>query len=44
MDGVISPKMRRRIEDIIGEALVEMPSKAQVQLLYLAKEYEWESK
>ena len=44
MDDVIYSKMWRKIEDIIGEALVEMSSKAQVQILYLAKEYEWESK
>ena len=43
MDYVVSPKIRRKIEDIIGESLVEMSIKAQVQLLYLAKEYEWES-
>ena len=43
MDGVISPKMQRKIEDIIGEALAEMSIKAQVQMLYLAKEYEQES-
>ena len=44
MDDVISPKMRRKIEDIIEEALLEMSIKAQVQLLYLASEYERENK
>ena len=43
MDDVIYPKMQRKIEDIIGGALVKMSSKAQAQLLYLAKEYERES-
>ena len=43
MDDVIYPKMQRKIEDIIGGALVKMSSKAQFQLLYLAKEYERES-
>ena len=43
MYDVISKKMRRKFEDIIGEAPVEMSRKAQVQLLYLAKEYERES-
>ena len=43
MDDVIYPKMRRKIEDIIGEDLVEISSKSQVQLLYLAKEYKRES-
>ena len=42
MDEVISPKMQRKIEDIIGEALVEMSIKAQVKLLYLSILYEWE--
>ena len=44
MDDVISPKMRIKIEDIIGGTLVEMSIKAQVQLLYLSKEYEHDSK
>ena len=43
MDDVISPNMRIKIEDIIWEALVEMSGKSQVQLLYLAKEFEQES-
>ena len=43
MDDAISTKMRRKIEDIIGEALVEMSSKAHVQMLYLSKNYERES-
>ena len=43
MDDIVSPKMQKKVEDIIGEALVEMSSKALVQLLYLAKEYERES-
>ena len=33
MDYVIFPKMWRKFEDIIGEALVKMSSKSQVQLL-----------
>ena len=43
MDDVISPKMQIKIEDIIKEAPVEILSKEQVQLLYLAKDYEQES-
>ena len=43
MDDVISPKMWRKFEDIIGEDLVDISSKAQVHLLYLAKKYERES-
>ena len=43
LDDVIYPNMRRKIEYIIGEALLEISIKSQVQLLYLAKEYEWES-
>ena len=43
MDGVISTKMWRKLEDIIGETIVEISSKPQVQLLYLAKDYERES-
>ena len=43
MDDVISTKMQIKIEDIIGEALVEMSSKAHVQMLYLSKQYERES-
>ena len=43
MDDVISSNMQRKIEDIIGESLVEIPSKSQVQLLYLAGDYEPES-
>ena len=43
MDDVVSPKMRKKIEDIIGGDLVHISSKAQVQLLYLAKEHERES-
>ena len=43
MDDIISPKMRIEIEDIIGEALVKMSRKEQVQMLYLAKEYEQKS-
>ena len=43
MDNIVYPKMRRKIEDIIGGDLVEMPSKAQVQVLYLSKDYEQES-
>ena len=43
MDDVISPNMRIKIEDIIWEDLVEMSGKSQVQLLYLAKEFEQES-
>ena len=43
MDYDIYRKIRRKIEDINGEALVEISSKAQVKLLYLAKEYERES-
>ena len=43
MDGVISTKMWRKLEDIIGETIVEISSKPQVQLLYLAKDYEWKS-
>ena len=35
--------MQINIEDIIGEALVEISSKSQVYLLYLSNEYEWES-
>ena len=37
IDYVISPKMRRKIEYIIGSALVDMSIKAQVCMLYLAK-------
>ena len=40
---MIYPNMKIKIEDIIGEALVEISSKAQVHLLYLSKEYEQES-
>ena len=43
MDGVISTKMWRKLEDIIGETIVEISSKPQVQLLYLTKDYERES-
>ena len=43
MDYVIYRKMRIKIENIIGGTLVEMSIKAQVQLLYLAKDYEQES-
>ena len=43
MDYIISPRIRRRIKDIIEEPPVEISSKAQVRLLYLAKEYERES-
>ena len=44
MDDVISPKMQRTIEEYInGEALLEMSRKALVQIIYLAKEYEWGS-
>ena len=43
MDVVIYPRIWRKIEDIIGEALVEMSSRAQVRLIYLAKEHEQES-
>ena len=43
MDDVISPNMQRKIEDIIGEDIVEMSIKAQVRLLQLSKEYGWES-
>ena len=43
IDDVISPNMRRKIEDIIGEYLLEMSIKAQSQLLYLPKEYERQS-
>ena len=43
MDVVIYPRMWRKIEDIIGEAQVEMSSRAQVRLIYLAKEHERES-
>ena len=43
MDDIISPKMQRKIEDIIGESLVEIPIKSQVQLLYSAKDCEQES-
>ena len=44
MDDVISPKMQRTIEEYInGEALLEMSRKALVQIIYLSKEYEWES-
>ena len=42
MDDVISPKMQSKIEDSIGEALVEISRIAQVHLLYLSKEYERE--
>ena len=44
MDDVITPKMWRNFEDIIEEGLVEIQSKEQFLLLYLAKEYELESK
>ena len=44
MDDIVSPKIQRKVEDIIGEALVEMSSKAQVQLLSLAKDYERDSR
>ena len=37
MDDVISPNTRRKIEYIIGEALVEMSSKAKGKMLYLSK-------
>ena len=37
MDDVICPKMWRKFEDIIGGDLVDISSKAQVHLLYLAK-------
>ena len=43
MNDVISPTMHRKFEYIIGEDLVEMSSKSQVKILYLSKEYEWES-
>ena len=33
MDDVISPKMRRKIEDVVDKALVKMSSRAQVHLL-----------
>ena len=39
IDDVISPKTRRKVEYINGEALVKMSSKAQVNLLYLPKDY-----
>ena len=35
-DDFISPKMKKIIEDIIGEALIEIWSKAQTHLLYLS--------
>ena len=44
MDDVVSPKIEGNIEYIIGEALVDISRKLQVQLLYLAKEYEQESR
>ena len=43
MDDVISTKIGRTIEDTIVEALVEMSSKAQVQLWYLAKDHDRDS-
>ena len=39
----MSPEIWRKFEDIIEKHLVEISSKAQVQLLYLAKDYEWKS-
>ena len=44
MNDVIYTKMQRKIEDIIGKYLVEMTIKAQVQLLYLSREYVKDSK
>ena len=43
MDDFISTKIGRTIEDTIVEALVETSSKAQVQLWYLAKDYDRDS-
>ena len=43
MDYAIYPNMRRKIDDIIGEYLVEISSKSQVHMLYLSKEYKQES-
>ena len=43
MDDILFLNMQIKIEENIGEALVEMSSKAHVQLLYLAKEYERKS-
>ena len=40
MDDVIPPKMCRKIEHFIGEALVKTSRKSQVQILYFSKEYE----
>ena len=42
MDYVITPKMRIKVEAVMGVALVEMSGKEQVQFLYSAKEYERE--